>query len=144
MFLSDHVLRWNASTFAPPGTMLHRQLPNPLTPATSPNAFVHAVIDNFSRRIVAWRVADTFAPGNSVAVLLEASQRATPSKTTPLVLADSGVENVNAHGDELINTGVLRRVLAFTELTRHCMWDGSGFASSAASSPENSRRGRFR
>ena len=30
-------------------------------------AYVHAVIDNFSRRILAWRVADTFAPVNSVA-----------------------------------------------------------------------------
>ena len=32
------------------------------------------------------------------------------------MLADAGVENVNAHVDELITTGVLRRVLAFTEL----------------------------
>jgi hypothetical protein len=31
-------------------------------------------------------------------------------------LADAGVENVNAQVDELITTGVLRRVLAFTEL----------------------------
>jgi transposase InsO family protein len=34
-------------------------------------AYVHAVIDNFSRRILAWRVADTVAAINSVAVLLE-------------------------------------------------------------------------
>jgi hypothetical protein len=33
------------------------------------------------------------------------------------VLADAGVENVNAQVDELIETGVLRRLLAFTELT---------------------------
>ena len=79
-------------------------------------AYLHAVIDNFSRRILAWRVADTFAPGNSVAVLLEASRRATSSDTTPVVLADSGVENVNAQVDELITRGVLRRVLALTEL----------------------------
>jgi BlaI family penicillinase repressor len=39
-------------------------------------AYLHAVIDNFSRRILAWRVADTFAPVNSVAVLLEASRGA--------------------------------------------------------------------
>ena len=39
-----------------------------------------------------------------------------PSETTPVVLADAGVENVNAQVDELIATGVLRRVLAFTEL----------------------------
>ncbi len=78
-------------------------------------AYLHAVIDNFSRRILAWRVADTFAPGNSVAVLLEASQGAT-SSDTPVVLADAGVENVNAQVDALITTGILRRVLAFTEL----------------------------
>jgi putative transposase len=79
-------------------------------------ADLHAVIDNFSRRILAWRVAETFAPVNSVAVLVEASRAATPSETTPVVLADAGVENVNADVDELITTGVLRRVLAFTEL----------------------------
>jgi transposase InsO family protein len=80
-------------------------------------AYLHAVIDDFSRRILAWRVAETFTPANSVAVLIEASRTATPSETTPAVLADAGVENVNAQVDELIATGVLRRVLAFTELT---------------------------
>ena len=79
-------------------------------------AYVHAVIDNFSRRILAWRVAETFAPVNSVAVLVEAGRAATPSATTPIALADAGVENVNAQVDALISTGVLRRVLAFTEL----------------------------
>jgi putative transposase len=79
-------------------------------------AYLHAVIDNFSRRILAWRVVETFAPVNSVVVLVEAGRGATPSETTPVVLADAGVENVNAHVDELISTGALRRVLAFTEL----------------------------
>ena len=79
-------------------------------------AYLHAVIDNFSRRILAWRVAETFAPGNSVAVLLDASRAATRSAAVPVVMADAGVENVNAQVDELITTGVLRRVLAFTEL----------------------------
>jgi putative transposase len=79
-------------------------------------AYLHAVIDNFSRRILAWRVADTFAPVNSVTVLLDASRAAAPSGTAPVVLADAGVENVNAQVDELIHTGVLRRLLAFTEL----------------------------
>jgi putative transposase len=78
--------------------------------------YLHAVIDNFSRRILAWRVADTFAPVNSVAVLVEASRGATPSATTPAVLADTGVENVNARVDDLITAGALRRVWAFTEL----------------------------
>src|SRR6202521_3782683 len=75
-------------------------------------AYLHAVIDNFSRRILAWRVADTFAPVNSVAVLLGATRAAAPSGTAPVVLADASVENVNAQVDALITTGVLRRVLA--------------------------------
>ncbi len=80
-------------------------------------ADLHAVIDNFSRRILAWRVADTFSPVNSVTVLLDASQAVAPSDSTPVVLSDAGVENVNAQVDALIETGVLRRLLAFTELT---------------------------
>jgi transposase InsO family protein len=79
-------------------------------------AYLPAVIDNFSRRILAWRVVDGFAPGTSVTVLLEASRAAARSETTPVVLADAGVENVNAEVDALIETGVLRRLLAFTEL----------------------------
>jgi putative transposase len=59
-------------------------------------AYLHAVIANFSRRILAWQVAETFAPTNSVAVLIEAGRGATPSATPPIVLADAGVENVNA------------------------------------------------
>ena len=80
-------------------------------------AYLHAVIDNFSRRILAWRVADTCAPINTVTVLLDASRAAAPSDPTPVVLADAGVENVNAQVDALIHTGGLRRLLAFTELT---------------------------
>lgn len=37
-------------------------------------AYLHAVIDNISRRVLAWRVAETFAPVNKVAVLLEATR----------------------------------------------------------------------
>ena len=58
--------------------------------------YLHAVIDNFSRRILAWRVADTFAPVNRVVALLEASRGATRSTSAPVVLADAGAENVNA------------------------------------------------
>jgi putative transposase len=65
-------------------------------------AYLHAVIDNFSRRVLAWRVADRFAPVNSVAVLLDASRGSIRPTTTPVVLADAGVENVNAEVDELI------------------------------------------
>jgi putative transposase len=67
--------------------------------------YLHVVLDNFSRRILAWRVADTFAPINSVTVQLDASRAAAPTDTAPVVLADAGVENVNAQIDELVHTG---------------------------------------
>jgi hypothetical protein len=47
---------------------------------------------------------------NRVDALIEASRGATPSKTTPVVFADAGIENGNAHVDEFITTGVLRQM----------------------------------
>ena len=80
-------------------------------------AFLHAVIDNFSLRILAWRLADKFDPANTIALLLEAERGTARSDEPPMVVADAGVENVNAQVDELIHSGVLRRVLALTELS---------------------------
>src|SRR5262249_2948868 len=80
------------------------------------HAYLHAVIDNFSRRVLAWRVAETFSPANTVAGLVEARPGAMPSGAAPVGLADGRVEDVNARVDELISTGALGRVLAFTEL----------------------------
>lgn len=79
-------------------------------------AYVHAVIDNFSRRILAWRVAERFDPANAVAVLVEAGRVAGCAGSAPTVVADGGSENVNGDVDELIKSGVLRRVLAQTEV----------------------------
>lgn len=78
-------------------------------------AYLHAVIDNFSRRILAWHLSERFGAGNSVAVLVEAGRRA-GAVAPPTVLADDGVENFNAKVDELIASGVLKRVLAQTEI----------------------------
>jgi len=80
-------------------------------------AYLHAVIDNFSRRILSWRIGGSFDTGNTVAVLLEACRSSmSPGNAAPTVLADGGVENVNGNVDELIESGLLRRVLAMTEL----------------------------
>jgi putative transposase len=81
-------------------------------------AYIHAVIDNFSRRILAWRVAATFDTANTIATLLDASRSraSSTSEPTPTVLADGGVENFNRNIDELFGSGLLRRVLAMTEI----------------------------
>jgi putative transposase len=70
------------------------------------HAYLHAVIDN-SRRILAWRAADTVAPVNTVTVLLDASRAAAPSDTAPVVPADAGWRNVNAQVDEFDPHSVL-------------------------------------
>jgi putative transposase len=78
-------------------------------------AYLHAVIDNYSRRILAWRVADHFEPGVTAQLLLDASQAVTTG--TPTVLVDGGIENYNSAVDKVIETGLLKRVLAQTEIT---------------------------
>jgi transposase InsO family protein len=59
-------------------------------------AYLHAVIDNFSRRILAWTVADRLDPAATCKVLVDASSHLTIRPGPPTVVADSGVENVNA------------------------------------------------
>ena len=73
------------------------------------------MIDNFSRRILAWKVAGTFDPPATVEILLAASKGVTSDQ--PMLLADGGVENFNGAVDELISSGLFKRVLAQTEMT---------------------------
>ncbi len=72
-------------------------------------AYLHAVIDNFSRRILAWRVAESFHPGVTAQLLLDASNIMTSEK--PLLLVDGGVENFNSAMDEVVESGLLKRIL---------------------------------
>ena len=73
------------------------------------------MLDNDSRRILAWRVHDFLDPGGSAALLVEAA-RDLEGATPPMLLADAGVENRNGDVDELVAAGRLRRVLALTEV----------------------------
>ncbi len=78
-------------------------------------AYLHAVIDNFSRRILAWKVSATFDPSTTAELLLSASSGLVDEK--PTLLADGGVENFNNAVDELVDSGLLRRLLAMTEIS---------------------------
>jgi len=78
-------------------------------------AYLHAVIDNYSRRILAWKVSGAFDPNITAELLLTASKRVVGGK--PKLLVDGGVENFNNAVDELVNYGLLRRVLAQTDIT---------------------------
>jgi putative transposase len=80
-------------------------------------AYLHAVIDNFSRRILAWKLAPSLEPGTTCQVLIEAGEQL-PDRSEPATLyADSGVENVNGEVDDLLSLGKLRRVLAQVEVS---------------------------
>jgi len=76
--------------------------------------YLHAVIDDFSRRILSWRLARRLDPVTTCEILKEAGNSL---RRTPTVVADSGVENVNTGVEQLISDGVVRRVLAQVEVS---------------------------
>jgi transposase InsO family protein len=78
--------------------------------------YLHGVVDNFSRRILAWRLATRNGAAGTVAFLRDAILGAS-SPTPPMLVVDGGSENYNGAVDELIEDGVLRRVLAQTEIS---------------------------
>ena len=79
--------------------------------------YLHGVIDNYSRRILAWKAALRLEPQATCAVLLEAAKNLSADGSPATVVADSGVENVNGEVDRLLGIGRLRRVLAQVEMT---------------------------
>ncbi|MGB2985099.1 MAG: DDE-type integrase/transposase/recombinase, partial [Phycisphaerae bacterium] len=78
-------------------------------------AYLHAVIDNFSRRILAWKVSSTFNPSTTAELLLSAASGLADEK--PTLLVDGGVENFNSAVDELVDSGLLQRLLAMTDIS---------------------------
>ena len=77
-------------------------------------AYLHAVIDNFSRRILAWRLVERLDPKTTCEILKGAGKNL---DWTPTVVADSGVENVNAAVDQLMADGLVHRALAQVEVS---------------------------
>ena len=78
-------------------------------------AYLHAIIDNFSRRILAWKVSSTFDPSITAELLLGAASGLVDEK--PTLLVDGGVENFNSAVDELVDSGLLQRLLAQTDIS---------------------------
>jgi transposase InsO family protein len=78
-------------------------------------AYLRAIIDNFSRRILAWQVSATFDPGVTAALLHQAVSGLSGEK--PTLLADAGVENCNGAVDRLVDSGLLKRLVAMTEIS---------------------------
>jgi putative transposase len=76
--------------------------------------YLHAVIDNHSCRILGWRVLDGFHPVITARLLLDAASAI--SLASPTVVVDGGVENYNVAVDEVVNSGILKRVPSQSEI----------------------------
>jgi transposase InsO family protein len=79
--------------------------------------YLYAVIDNFSRRILAWKLAASLEPGTTCQVLTAAAGQLPELDGPATVYADSGIENVNGEADDLLDLGKLQRVLAQVEVS---------------------------
>ena len=71
--------------------------------------------DREHRRILAWKVSAKFDAEATAELLLDASRDLV--EAVPTVLADGGVENFNSRVDELVDSGVLKRLLAMTDIS---------------------------
>jgi len=77
--------------------------------------YLHAVINNFSRKILAWELAERVAGKTTTAVLQSAAKFL--GKTEVTLMADSGVENVNRIVDDFLDGSESKRVLAQVEIS---------------------------
>jgi transposase InsO family protein len=77
--------------------------------------YLQAVLDNYSRRILAWQLSERFDTTITAAILQEAA-KALPKNTVPSAVMDSGVENVNAKVNELVSEGTIKRLLAQVDI----------------------------
>ena len=62
-------------------------------------------------------MAEKFEVATTVTILRDAARGAISVEDAPTLVADAGVENVNAGVDELIVSGLLRRVLALRDVS---------------------------
>jgi transposase InsO family protein len=81
--------------------------------------FIRAVVDNFSRCVLAWQVTDGYGGKMTKALIEDACRRATSSKcnTVPNVIVDSGTENLNRQVDQLIQSGIIKRTIAQLDIS---------------------------
>lgn len=77
-------------------------------------AFVQAIIDNFSRYVLAWNVSLDYGGVHTKELLLKAITRAESLglNIIPEVFVDSGSENLNSHVDDLVASKLVARTVA--------------------------------
>jgi putative transposase len=77
---------------------------------------LHALIDKYGRRILAWKLALRPEPQTTCQILVAAAKNLPAEDEVATVVADSGVENVNHEVDGLLGLGQPCEVLAQVEV----------------------------
>ena len=98
-----------------PGELLHLDVTT-IKLLDGTRAYLHAVIDNYSRKILSWTLEDRLGSGATCRILREAASQIVAAKE-PTVVFDSGSENVNREVTDLLESVDLTRVLAQVEVT---------------------------
>ena len=83
------------------------------------HVYLRAIIDNFSRRILAWSLTSKLEPLANAPLLVKAMKAktgASEDEEPQSLMVDGGVENFNAAVDELVGQGMLKRILAQTDV----------------------------
>jgi transposase InsO family protein len=99
-----------------PGELLHLDV-TIIRLLDGTRAFLHGVIDNYSRRILSWTLEERLGSGGTCRILREAVVQLDDCPGHPIVVADSGSENVNGAVDDLLDGEDLTRILAQVEIT---------------------------
>ena len=79
-------------------------------------AYVQAIIDNFSRKILAWSVGDKLEPMATAVLIAEAGKDKVLENRETSLMVDAGIENINHAVDALVHVGLLSRILAQTDI----------------------------
>ena len=99
-----------------PGELLHLDV-TIIRLLDGTKAYLHAVIDNYSRRILAWTLEDRLGSGGTCQILREAAIQLRKRSEKTTVVADSGSENVNREVYAVLIDEELTPVLAQVEVT---------------------------
>jgi putative transposase len=78
--------------------------------------YLHAVIDNYSRRVLAWHLAEKLNPVTTCQVLARAAENLKGQECAVKVITDGGGENVNEAVDDYLSEASLERVVAQVEI----------------------------
>ena len=99
-----------------PGELLHLDV-TIIRLLDGTRAYLHAAIDNYSRRILSWNLEDRLGGGGTCRLLREAAHQLSDRSLGTTVVVDSGCENVNSDVDSLLEDEGLNRTLAQVDIT---------------------------